>query len=84
MARIIDRGIGNGDKYYVTIMCLLMVSLGIIGLVCSATAQYFAAKAAVGFSTKLRHALFFPISRGPFFYRNGYHGYLHSDHQDDK
>lgn len=58
MARIIDRGIGNGDKHYVTIMCLLMVSLGIIGLVCSATAQYFAAKAAVGFSTKLRHALF--------------------------
>ena len=52
MARIIDRGIGNGDKHYVTIMCLLMVSLGIIGLVCSATAQYFAAKAAVGFSTK--------------------------------
>ena len=40
------------------IMCLLMVSLGIIGLVCSATAQYFAAKAAVGFSTKLRLALF--------------------------
>ena len=58
MASIIDRGSGNGDKHYVTIMCLLMVSLGIIGLVCSATAQYFAAKAAVGFSTKLRHALF--------------------------
>lgn len=58
MARIIDRGIGNGDRYYVIIMCLLMVSLGIIGLVCSATAQYFAAKAAVGFSTILRHVLF--------------------------
>nr|WP_288975375.1 ABC transporter ATP-binding protein [uncultured Blautia sp.] len=58
MARIIDRGIGNGDRHYVTAMCLLMVSLGIIGLVCSATAQYFAAKAAVGFSTKLRHVLF--------------------------
>lgn len=58
MARIIDRGIGNGDRHYVIIMCLLMVSLGIIGLVCSATAQYFAAKAAVGFSTKLRHVLF--------------------------
>ena len=58
MARIIDRGIGNGDRHYVTVMCLLMVSLGVIGLVCSATAQYFAAKAAVGFSTKLRHVLF--------------------------
>lgn len=58
MARIIDRGIGNGDRHYVIIMYLLMVSLGIIGLVCSATAQYFAAKAAVGFSTKLRHVLF--------------------------
>lgn len=58
MAKIIDVGIANGDKHYVAMMCLLMVSLGIIGLICAVTAQYFAAKAAVGFSTKLRHVLF--------------------------
>lgn len=58
MKQIIDVGIANRDKPYVVKMCLLMVALGIIGLVCSLTAQYFAAKAAVGFSTKLRHSLF--------------------------
>lgn len=56
--RIIDIGIANGDKNYVIKMCLVMVVLGIIGLVCSVTAQFFSAKAAVGFATKLRHALF--------------------------
>lgn len=58
MAAVIDTGIGNGDKGYVIRMCLILITLGIIGLVCSITAQYFAAKAAVGFSTGLRHALF--------------------------
>ena len=58
MAAVIDTGIGNADKGYVIRMCLLLITLGIIGLVCSITAQYFAAKAAVGFSTGLRHALF--------------------------
>ncbi len=58
MAQIIDVGIAGGDGNYVGKMCLIMVALGIIGLVCSITAQFFAAKAAVGFSTKLRHALF--------------------------
>ncbi len=58
MAKIIDVGIANGDKSYVIRMCLLMVSLGVIGMICSFTAQYFSAKAAVGVSTKLRHALF--------------------------
>ncbi len=60
MASIIDVGIGNGDgdKPYVVKMCLVMVALGIIGLVCSISAQFFAAKAAVGFSAKLRSALF--------------------------
>jgi len=58
MAAIIDKGIADGNKKYVVSMCLVMIALGVIGLVCSITAQYFAAKAAVGFSTKLRHALF--------------------------
>ena len=58
MAAIIDKGIADGNKKYVISMCLVMIALGVIGLVCSITAQYFAAKAAVGFSTKLRHALF--------------------------
>ena len=58
MAEIIDVGIAGGDGRYVWKMCLLMVALGIIGLVCSFTAQFFSAKAAVGFATKLRHALF--------------------------
>lgn len=58
MAAIIDIGIANADKGYIIKMCLVMVALGIIGLACSITAQYFAAKAAVGFSTKLRHSLF--------------------------
>ena len=58
MADIIDVGIANVDKRYIVKMCLVMVALGIIGLACSITAQYFAAKAAVGFSTKLRHSLF--------------------------
>ena len=58
MADIIDVGIANGDKSYIIQKCIIMVALGIIGLVCSLTAQYFSAKAAVGFATKLRHALF--------------------------
>lgn len=58
MANIIDIGIKNGDTGYIVQNCLIMAGLGVIGLVCSITAQYFAAKAAVGFSTKLRSALF--------------------------
>lgn len=58
MKKIIDIGIADKDTPYIVRMCLLMVALGIIGLVCSLTAQFFAAKAAVGCSTKLRHALF--------------------------
>ncbi len=58
MARIIDIGIANKDMGYVLRMCLVMVSLGIIGLVCSLTAQYFSAKAATGFGTALRNDLF--------------------------
>ncbi|WP_029504560.1 ABC transporter ATP-binding protein [Lachnoclostridium phytofermentans] len=58
MAAIIDTGIEQGDKSYIVNMCLILVALGIVGLVCSITAQFYSAKAAVGFATKLRHALF--------------------------
>lgn len=58
MARIIDIGIAQGDRPYIVRMCLLMAALGLIGLVCSITAQYFSAKAAVGFAARLRHELF--------------------------
>lgn len=58
MAAIIDTGIANGDKGYILKMGGILVALAVIGLTCSVTAQYFSAKAAVGFATKLRHALF--------------------------
>ena len=58
MANVIDVGIAGGDIGYVTRMCLIMILLGIIGLVCSITAQYFSAKAATGFGTALRNDLF--------------------------
>jgi len=67
VAAIIDRGIGGADKGYIVRMCLVLVALGLVGLACSVTAQYFAAKAAVGFAGKLRHALFSHIQR--FSYR---------------
>ena len=58
IASIIDDGIANGDKGYVIGMVCLLVGLGIVGLSFSITAQYFAAKAAVGFSSKVKHELF--------------------------
>lgn len=58
MAAIVDVGIANMDKPYILKMCGVLIALGLIGLTCSITAQYFSAKAAVGFSSKLRHALF--------------------------
>ena len=57
VAAMIDRGIGQGNKGYAGRMTLLLIALGLVGLVCSVTAQYFAAKASVGFVTRLRHAL---------------------------
>lgn len=57
VAGIVDNGIGNGDGTYVIKMCAVMVMLGIVGLACAITAQYFAAKAAVGFAGRLRHAV---------------------------
>lgn len=58
VAAVIDRGIGEGDRGYIVKMCLVLVALGLIGLLCSVTAQYFAAKASVGFVTKLRQAFY--------------------------
>lgn len=66
MAAIVDKGIGRGDRRYIVMMCLLMVGLGVVGLVCSITAQWFAAKASVGFSTKLRRALFAHVQKLSF------------------
>ena len=63
VAAIIDTGIGNQDRGYVVKMCLVLVLLGLIGLAFSVTAQYFAAKAAVGFVTKIRHVLFGHIQK---------------------
>ncbi len=58
VARIIDKGITASDYGYILRMCFILLGLGIVGLACSITAQFFAAKAAVGFSSKLRYALF--------------------------
>jgi len=58
VAAIIDRGIGTADTGYILRMCGVLVALGLVGLICSVTAQYFAAKASVGFVKKLRHALY--------------------------
>ena len=66
VASMIDVGIANRDKGYILKMCLIMAALGLIGLTCSVTAQFFAAKAAVGFATKLRHGLFEHIQKLSF------------------
>lgn len=58
VASMIDVGIAGSNKGYIVKMCLIMAVLGLIGLICSVTAQFFAAKAAVGFATRLRHGLF--------------------------
>ena len=58
VTKIIDVGIATGDVHYIVRMVLLMVGLALIGLTCSITAQYFAAKAAVGFAAGLKSALF--------------------------
>ena len=63
VADIVDIGIAKGDNRYIFTHTLLLFGLAFIGLVCSVTAQYFAAKASVGFVTALRHALFEHIGR---------------------
>ncbi|KAA8501433.1 ABC transporter ATP-binding protein [Mediterraneibacter catenae] len=58
MAAVIDVGIADKNEPYIIKMCLVLIALGLIGLVCSITAQYFSAKAASGFGTGVRRALF--------------------------
>ncbi|MBQ7383809.1 MAG: ABC transporter ATP-binding protein [Clostridia bacterium] len=58
VSQIIDNGIGGGDTRRIYLMFAVMIILGIVGLSCSLCAQYFSAKAAVGFSTALRSSLF--------------------------
>lgn len=58
IAEIIDTGLGNSDMGYIVKMCGLLIALGVVGLGFSITAQFFAAKASVGFVAKVRHALF--------------------------
>ena len=58
IAAIVDRGIASGDYLYIWKMGGVLFLLALIGLTCSVTAQFFAAKAATGFATKLRHTLF--------------------------
>ena len=58
VASIIDIGIEGQNRPHIWRMCLILVALALIGLICSITAQFFAAKASVGFATKLRHVLF--------------------------
>ena len=66
MARIMDVGIAGNDMPYIWKMAGILLLLAVIGLTCSLTAQYFAAKAAVGFSTELKHALFGHIQKLSF------------------
>ena len=58
MAQIIDTGIANGDGGFILSRCGILAALAAVGLLCSITAQYFAAKASVGFAAKLRSKLF--------------------------
>ena len=67
MAAIIDVGInGDGGRPYIVKMCAVLIALGLIGMICSFTAQYFAAKAATGFAAKIKHALFVHLQRLSF------------------
>ena len=63
VAGIVGVGIPNRDTAYIWRMCAVMVALGLIGLVCSLTARFFSAKAAMGFSTALRKDMFAHINR---------------------
>ena len=71
VANIIDKGIAGGDKGYIIAMCAVLVGLGLAGLAFSVTAQYFAAKAATGFSKTVGNALFRHIK-----------GFSYSDYDD--
>ncbi len=66
MAYIIDKGIGGNDKGLIVKLCLLLVGLGLVGLTFSITAQFFAAKASVGFIKQVKHAVFAHIQKFSF------------------
>ena len=68
VASIIDKGIGGGDRTHIIKCCGVMITLGIVGLISAVSAQYMAAKAAVGFSTELKRDLFAHIMS--FSYKN--------------
>ena len=63
VAAIIDNGIYTGDRQYIVKMCGVLAVFAALGLVCAVSAQYFAAKAAVGFAAKVRHSLFAHIGK---------------------
>ena len=63
VSTIIDVGIENGDKVYIIKRCLLLGLFGILGLCSTLVAQYFSAKASVGFASDIRHALFQHIGK---------------------
>ena len=63
VASIVDIGVGNQDTGYIVNMCLVMIALGLVGLISALTAQYFAARAAVGFSARIRHVVIAHILR---------------------
>ena len=86
MAAVIDTGIAQKDTAYIIQMCFVMVLLGGVGLICSVTAQYFSAKAACGFATKLRHALFSHIESLSkiIFYKAGPGGDFCADYKNDE
>lgn len=63
IAHLIDVGLAAGDRGYITKMCLLLAALGLVGYAFSIIAQYFAAKVAVGFTARVKHALFAHLGR---------------------
>ena len=67
IAAIIDTGIQNQDKGFIFRMCLILLALAAVGLISSITAQYFSARAATGFATGVRHALFNHLHKLSFF-----------------
>ena len=65
VARIIDKGIPSGDSGYILGQCLILVGMAVLGLLCSFTAQYFAARAAVGTAAGLRRDLYARVNGMP-------------------
>lgn len=66
VAAIIDNGIAGGNKLYILRMCGVLGIFAVLGLACAVAAQYFSAKAAVGFSAEVRHTLFSHIGKLSF------------------